>query len=59
MVKWLRALAALPKDLGSNPLPTWQLITICNSSLKGYDAFFWPAHVVMVVGMSSKIYLER
>lgn len=32
MAQRLRAPAPLPADYGSFPAPTWQIITICNSS---------------------------
>lgn len=28
VARWLRALAALPEDLGQFPAPTWQLTTV-------------------------------
>lgn len=35
MAEQLRALAALPEDLGSILRPTWQLTTACNSRSRG------------------------
>ena len=35
MAQQLRALAALPEDQGSSPVPMWQLATICKSSSRG------------------------
>lgn len=37
MVRWLRTLTALLKDIGSIPTPTWQLRTIYNPSNWGND----------------------
>jgi hypothetical protein len=37
--EWLRALAALPQDLGSIPAPTWQLIFLYNSNSWGPGTF--------------------
>ena len=40
MAQQLRALAALPEDLGKFSAPTWQLITVSNSSFWGSDTGF-------------------
>lgn len=42
-LKWIRALATLSEDAGSNP-STYdrQLTNAYNSSFRGVDAFFWP-----------------
>lgn len=44
----LRALTALPKDMGPIPSTQWQLTTICNSSSRGSDALFRPLQVLPV-----------
>ena len=41
MAQWLRALVALPEDLGSILAPTWWFTTICYSRARGCDALFW------------------
>lgn len=38
------ALAALPKDPGSTPAPTWQLIAVCNSSPSVFFRPLWTLH---------------
>jgi hypothetical protein len=42
MAQWLRALAALPEDLGWIPSTHMVATTICSSSSRGSDALFWP-----------------
>jgi hypothetical protein len=42
LAQWLRALAALPEDLGGFPPPTKWFSTICNSSLRGLSTLLWP-----------------
>jgi hypothetical protein len=39
MTQQLRALAALPEDLGS--IPSTPIRQLCNSSSRGSDAFLW------------------
>lgn len=39
----LKALTVTSEDLVSGP--TWQLATLCNSSSRGADAYFWPLQV--------------
>jgi hypothetical protein len=47
MAQWLRALAALPLDPDLIPSThTWQLIIVCNSSLRGSDALLWPSQAL-------------
>ena len=45
MAWWSRALVTLLGNANSILAPTWQLITICNSSPQGFDTFFRPAWV--------------
>lgn len=39
-------MAALSKDPGTVPAPTWQLTKISNSSSRESNTFFWPLQVL-------------
>lgn len=43
MVQWLGELANLQRTQVYFPEPTQWLITIYNSSSRGFHAFFWPS----------------
>lgn len=40
VTQWLRAVPALPQDMGLFPAPTRQLTSICNSTSNGSTALF-------------------
>lgn len=53
-----RARAAHPEDLGSFPSPTWQLVTVCNSTSRRSNSFLWPSCTCTGMYAHTHKYLE-